>query len=135
MEVLIEILFYLGCNISNRPIAAMFLAFPAGESHSGVVFSDTTATITPKRTRRNDFTLESYIIIRDYLQQPYTFDNHVTIYFLFNRRNSSFVITVYNWCRTYFLYLLRNFQSSLRAQKIPGEATGRPGFVDKGGRE
>ncbi len=59
----------------TRPVAAMYLAFPAGESHSEAVFSCTTAIVTKKRTNLSDFMIEALTIIREYLSQDgYSFE-------------------------------------------------------------
>jgi len=59
-----------------RPIAAMYLAFPAGTAASVRGFSGTTATVRKLRSSMSDELLESLTIIRDYLIQPsYTFDD------------------------------------------------------------
>jgi len=54
-----------------RPIAAMYLAFPAGSGEVERGFSLTKLTMTNLRNSTHEETLEELFIIEDYASQPY----------------------------------------------------------------
>jgi len=62
-----------------RPMAAMYINFPAGSAASERGFSITSAIVTKQRNRISDDTLEQLTVIRDYLTQTdYTFEDLVS---------------------------------------------------------
>jgi len=61
-----------------RPIAAMYLAFPAGSGEVERGFSQTKLTMTDHRNSMHEQTLEELTVIADYANQPYYSFNVLT---------------------------------------------------------
>jgi len=61
----------LGVITHVRPVAAMYLAFPAGSAEAERGFSQTTLTVTDIRNRIHEETLEDLTLVQDFVSQPY----------------------------------------------------------------